>query len=191
MDMVIRKSPQQQLSMSTVALFLAGLLWIISLGLPVFKTPAGTIMGYWVFVTGWMGLAIFQFAWYANLMLLAGVLTMYTRPISSAIISGLGMLLATQAFWFDVIPASSSSTPILGQEVGFWCWYISLLLLGFGVFAGADNQTPAEEHIHTATPTPAMPATPEPAKVRAYSATESDDVCFFTGCKTSPAAKQA
>ncbi len=191
----MRRSRRKQLSLSTAALFLAGFLWIAAFGLPVFVTPYGNIMGYWVFVTGWMGLVIFQFAWYANLMMLMGVLTMYTRPIFSAIISGLGMLVATQAFWFDMIPGSHFSTPVQGQEIGFWCWYASILLLGFGVFYGADETTPQQEKIAKETiqsklaKTPPAVELPSTETIRAKHALDGDNVCFFTGCKTAANAK--
>ncbi|MGB0845910.1 MAG: hypothetical protein ACPGSM_04255 [Thiolinea sp.] len=140
----MRSISLSRLPVASPALFLGGLLWVAAFWFPVFETPERTIAGYWVFATGWMGFAMFQFAWYANLLMLMAVIMMYTAPLRATLLAAAGLLVATQAFWFDVLPGSASSTPITGQGLGFWFWYSSIFLLGLGVVFGSDDASPEE-----------------------------------------------
>lgn len=130
---------------SALVLFAGGLAWIAAFWFPVFYTSQGPVEGYWVFATGWMGFAIFQFAWYANLLLLLGIVMMYSSPLWGSALAGLGVLVATQAFWFSSIPTGEIDMPILQLGQGFWCWYGSMVLLGLGVFLGSE-QVAAEKN---------------------------------------------
>jgi len=124
---------------SALALFAGGLAWIAAFWLPAFYTSQGPVEGYWVFATGWMGFAIFQFAWYANLFMLLGIVLMYTSPLWGSALAGFAVLVATQAFWFNSIPTGEVEMPILQLGKGFWCWYSSIVLLGVGVFLGSEQ----------------------------------------------------
>ncbi len=128
-----------RLPIASPALFLGGLLWVAAFWLPVFETPERMIFGYWVFITGWMGVVVFQFAWYANLLMLMAVIMMYTAPVRATLLAAAGLLVATQAFWFNVLPGTVSSTEIVEQSLGFWFWYGSIFLLGLGVVFGSDE----------------------------------------------------
>lgn len=128
-----------RLPIAAPALFLGGLLWVAAFWLPVFETQERIITGYWVFATGWMGLVVFQFAWYANLFMLMAVIMMYTAPVRATLLAAAGLLVATQAFWLDVLPGTTSSTEIIDQGLGFWFWYSSIFLLGLGVVFGSDD----------------------------------------------------
>ena len=128
-----------RLPIASPALFLGGLLWVAAFWLPVFETPERIIAGYWVFAAGWLGVVVFQFAWYANLLMLMAVIMMYTAPVRATLLAAAGLLVATQAFWFDVLPGATSSTEILAQGLGFWFWYGSIFLLGLGVVFGTDE----------------------------------------------------
>lgn len=130
---------------SALALFIGGLAWIAAFWFPSFYTSQGPVEGYWVFATGWMGFAIFQFAWYANLLMLLGIILMYSSPLWGSALAGLAMLVATQAFWFNSIPTGEVDVPILQLGQGFWCWYGSMILLGLGVFFGSE-QTESEKN---------------------------------------------
>lgn len=125
--------------LSALALFAGGLAWIAAFWFPAFYTSQGAVEGYWVFATGWMGFAIFQFAWYANLLMLLGIGLMYTSPLWGATFAGVGVLVATQAFWFSSIPTGEVDMPILQVGQGFWFWYGSIILLGIGVFLGSEQ----------------------------------------------------
>ena len=143
---------------ATPALFLGGLLWVMSFWLPVFITAEGPIFGYWVFLTGWLGFVLFQFAWYANLLMLVAVIMMYSAPIRATLLAASGLLLATQAIWFELLPATVSAEKIIAQGVGFWCWYASMFLLGLGVIFGSDELTPEQRTVKVARATGASGA---------------------------------
>lgn len=134
--------------LSALALFAGGLAWIAAFWFPAFYTSQGAVEGYWVFATGWMGFAIFQFAWYANLLMLLGIGLMYSSPLWGATFAGIGVLVATQAFWFGSIPTGEVDMPILQVGQGFWFWYGSIILLGIGVFLGSE-QLEAEKNQST------------------------------------------
>ncbi len=131
--------PRNYLSVASIALFLGGLLWMAAFWLPVFKTAERDIAGYWVFVSGWMGFVVFQFAWYANLLLLIAVILMYTSPVRATVFAALGLLVATQAFWFDVLPETTQGITIIEKGPGFWLWYAGIFMMSVGVFFCLDT----------------------------------------------------
>ncbi len=127
------------LSFPELGLFFGGLLWVCALTQPVFYTTDGTVMGYWVFATGWMGFTLFQFAWYANILALLGVLLMYKHPNRAMLCVVVGVLLAGQAFWFDAIPTETRSTQIVSLGLGFWLWFSSMVLITLSVIFGSSD----------------------------------------------------
>ncbi|CAA6817073.1 MAG: Unknown protein [uncultured Thiotrichaceae bacterium] len=131
--------PRNYISVASIALFLGGLLWIAAFWFPVFKTAEREIAGYWVFVSGWMGFVVFQFAWYANLLLLIAVILMYTAPVRATVLAAVGLLVATQAFWFDVLPETTESVVITAKGLGFWFWYAGIFMMSVGVFFCLDS----------------------------------------------------
>lgn len=146
MDVVLRYLPLvQRLPLTAMALFLGGLLWVGSLWLPAFQTSQGEVLGYWLFITGWMGFAVFQFGWYANLVMLLGVLLMNHLPKRASLMALLGIVMATQAFWLHALPSDSVKMEITGLAPGFWLWYSSMLLLGVGIMLGAEETRKAQK----------------------------------------------
>ena len=150
-----------RLPIASPALFLGGLLWVAAFWLPVFETPERLITGYWVFATGWLGVVVFQFAWYANLLMLMAVIMMYTAPVRATLLAAAGLLVATQAFWFDVLPGTTSGTEIVNQGLGFWFWYGSIFLLGLGVVFGSDEFA-AEDNVKVKVVEPVAEARKDP-----------------------------
>lgn len=129
---------------SAIALFIGGLCWVASLWFPVFITDSGhQIIGYWVLLTGWMGVTLFNFAWLANLLIIIAALTMYRYPIRATIVAAIALLSATQAFFFGEIPGQLENSQIIDFGLGFWLWYSSILLVGSGVVLGADDEEPS------------------------------------------------
>jgi len=157
--------PHKHISVASITLFLGGLLWIAAFWLPVFETADREIAGYWVFVSGWMGFVVFQFAWYANLLLLIAVILMYSAPVRATIFAAIGLLLATQAFWFDVLPETTQSVEITAKGLGFWLWYAGIFFMSIGVFFCLDSdevtdviETPGADTEKEAAPMPAAQA---------------------------------
>lgn len=139
MDTLVRIIRPVWFSMPGISLFLGGLLWVISLSQVVFYTTNGVVMGYWVLVTGWLGFALFQFAWYANLLGLLGVLLMQQQPNRAIALAVVGVFLAGQAFWFEDIPGRHVSMHIVQLGAGFWLWYASMVLIALGVIFGSGG----------------------------------------------------
>lgn len=141
MESVLHFIKFDRIAWPAVALFLGGLLWVLSLTQVVFYTSEDNVMGIWVLLTGWMGFAMFQFAWYANLLALLGLLLMYRQPNRAMALAVAAVLLAGQAFWFDTIPNETSSVPVLDLGLGFWFWYASMVLITLGIiFDSGDRE---------------------------------------------------
>lgn len=168
---------RNHISVASIALFLGGLLWIAAFWFPVFETAEREIAGYWVFVSGWMGFVVFQFAWYANLLILIAVILMYSAPVRATIFAAVGLLIATQAFWFDALPETTQSVAITAKGLGFWFWYAGIFLMSVGVFFCLDSdevtdviETPeddtalAPEPVTVAVADPTDPVNPPPVQ---------------------------
>ncbi|OQX13479.1 MAG: hypothetical protein BWK73_11895 [Thiothrix lacustris] len=128
------------LSLPGLSLFLGGLLWVMSFTQVTFYTNHGVVMGYWVAATGWLGFGLFQFAWYANLLELLGVLLMSRYPNRAMVVVVVGVLLAGQAFWFTEIPGQDTTMRIVDLGAGFWMWYASIVLVTLGVIFGPTEE---------------------------------------------------
>lgn len=139
MDAVWRVIKPNHLSVPEICLFLGGLLWVLSLTQVTFYTTQGVVMGYWVLITGWMGFVLFQFAWYANLLVLLGVLLMQRYPNRAQALVVVAVLLAGQAFWFEAIPGQVVNMRVVSLGAGFWLWYVSMILMTMGVIFGSDE----------------------------------------------------
>lgn len=141
------QSPDSQINiplpelLAKAFLFLSGLFFIISLFLSTFFTSDGTVIGGWVFLLGWIGIVIFQFAWYANPLNLLSFLIFESQPRLSLLLSLLALVIATEAFLFYEIPTGLFSG--VNQEklfinefgLGFYCWYLSQILFLFSLIS--------------------------------------------------------
>ncbi|MGB3916210.1 hypothetical protein J9253_19245 [Thiothrix litoralis] len=133
------------LSAPALSLFFGGLLWVVSLTQVAFYTDQGAVMGYWVGATGWLGFAMFQFAWYANLLELLGVLLMARYPNRAMLLAVMGVIVAGHAFWFTDIPGHEIKMHIVGLGAGFWLWYASMVLITLGVIFGSGQPEQPDE----------------------------------------------
>ena len=85
---------------------------------------------------------VFQFAWYANLLELLGILLISRHPNWAMGLAVAGILLAGQAFWFEEIPRDTGTIHVVRLGLGFWLWYVGLLLITFSVIFGVhDDET--------------------------------------------------
>lgn len=139
-----------------IILFLGGLCWVSSLWFPAFYTDTNALMGYWVLISGWLGIITFQFGWFANLLIFLAVLWMYKYPIRATLVAAAAVLIATQSFWFMVMPGKDENINIIGQGLGFWLWYSSLIIICVGIIFGSDTEAPAKKvpdlTVHQPTP---------------------------------------
>lgn len=104
----------------------AAVLFCVSMVETTFVTSEQSIHGYWIFLTGWLGFIIFQFAWYATPLNFMALLLMRKRPWWALLCSGLALLAMSQAFLFNEIPmdTSGNTIPILSRGTGFYSWII-------------------------------------------------------------------
>lgn len=147
--------------LSAIILFLGGLCWVSSLWFPALYTDTSTLMGYWVLVAGWLGIVAFQFGWFANLLIFLSVLWMYKYPIRATLIAAAAVLVATQSFWFTVMPGKYENVNVIGQGTGFWLWYGSLILMCIGVIFGSDSAHDKEPTVLTPPANPVPSANPD------------------------------
>lgn len=113
-------------SISILLLISSAILFCVSMVEITYVTTEQSIRGYWIFITGWLGFIIFQFAWYANPLSLLALLLMRKRPWWALLCSGLALIAMAQAFLFNEIPTDTSGNTIsiLSRETGFYCWVI-------------------------------------------------------------------
>ena len=105
-------------------LLISAVLFCVSMVETTYVTTEQSIRGYWIFVTGWMGFIIFQFAWYANPLSFMALLLLRKHPWWALLSSGLALLAMSQAFLFNEIPmdTSGNTIAILSRGVGFYSW---------------------------------------------------------------------
>ncbi|MEE9310514.1 MAG: hypothetical protein V3U64_05785 [Cocleimonas sp.] len=115
-----------KLSLASKVLLLMGT-FFFSLSLPLTSlfTSGDDIQGAWILLIGWLGIIIFQFAWFANPLNLLALLLLTNRPKIAFLLSSIALILASQALIFSEIPTSFSESKIYIQELGlgFYCWY--------------------------------------------------------------------
>jgi len=127
--------------LSKIFLFLSALSFVISLFLSAFFTPDEDVIGIWVFILGWMGIVVFQFAWYANPLNILALLIFESRPRVSVLLSLLALVIASETFSFQEIPTglftglSSEKMFIKELGLGFYSWYLSQILFLFALLS--------------------------------------------------------
>ncbi len=127
--------------LSKIFLFLSLLSFVTSLFLLTFFTSDGDIIGGWVFVLGWMGIVVFQFAWYANPLNILALLIFESRPRISVLLSLLALVIASEAFTFKEIPTGlftgihPEKMFIKELGLGFYSWYLSQILFLFALMS--------------------------------------------------------
>lgn len=101
-----------------------------SLFFPTFFTSADHIHGFWVLITGWVGLIFFQCAWYANPLNLLALLLYKEKPKTAMLITLIAVVLASSSFLFKEIPIGINSEKVFIKEygLGFYLWYAAQIL---------------------------------------------------------------
>jgi len=110
-----------------ICLFLSSLLFIISLFLPTFFTSGNDIYGIWVLISGWIGLAFLQLAWYANPLSLLALLVSRKSPKNALLLSMFALILASGSFYFYEIPTGINYEKVYIKELGFgfYLWFMA------------------------------------------------------------------
>lgn len=123
----------------------SALLFLVACALPVLefrRNAAGVEVwsGFEVFLMGWLGALLGQFAWYANpfAVLAAGLLCFRLR-VPAAVLAGLAILvgLSTFTLFGATVPADEGGVGKLylqSLREGTWVWFGSLAVLLIGTF---------------------------------------------------------
>ena len=115
---------------ASILLLTAVSCFMLSLFLPVYYIHIEDISGYWVLFTGWLGLVFFQFAWYANPLILLAILQAKGCPKTSILLGLFALALASETFLFYEIPTGINQEKMYIKElgIGFFIWYLALIL---------------------------------------------------------------
>lgn len=122
---------------------------VISLFLPALFSSTGTINGFWVLATGWLGLLFSHFSWFANLLNASAILAMDKRPIYAYFLSIIAFVLATQTFWLNEIPSDIYQGKIYIKELGlgFYIWYLAQFIFLVSITIGMLRKQSEKESI--------------------------------------------
>ena len=124
-----------------MCMFIGFACFTLSIFLPVFFTSGEEIYGYWVLITGWIGVVFIQFAWYANPINLLALLLARDNPKTSLLLSCLALMLASGAFIFKEIPTGINYEKVFIKEfgLGFYVWYLAQIFFMLAFFSRLLN----------------------------------------------------
>jgi len=91
-----------------------------------------TVPGIVLLVTGWFGVSVRQYGWFANICALFAVLQLLKGQVKTArVASILALLIACDSFRMQGIlyPNVATYAPIQGWGVGIYLWCVSLFLI--------------------------------------------------------------
>lgn len=118
-----------------ICIFLGLGCFTLSLFLPVFFTSAEDILGFWVLISGWIGLIFIQFAWYANPLNLLAILLAHDNPRIALLFSCLALVIASGTFNFYEIPIGLNYEKVFIKEfgAGFYLWITAHIFVTFAL----------------------------------------------------------
>lgn len=119
-----------------IFMFMGLACFTLSLFMPVFFTSAEHIYGYWVLLTGWLGLIFIQFAWYANPLNLLALLIARENPRIALLLSIFALILASGTILFYEIPVGLNYEKVFIKEfgLGFYIWYLAHVFFLLALF---------------------------------------------------------
>ena len=108
----------------------------LSLFMPVVFTSGEDIYGFWVLITGWIGVIFIQVAWYANPVNFLALLLARENPRIAFLLSLLAFMLALGAFLLYEIPIGINYEKLFIKEfgLGFYLWITAHFLLMCALF---------------------------------------------------------
>lgn len=143
-------------------LLIAVALFCVAMVETIYVTSEQAIAGYWIFITGWLGFLIFQFAWYANPLTLMAVLLMRQHPWWALLSSGLALIAMSQAFLFHEIPmdTNGNTITIVARGIGFYCWIAMIACVFYAVIVTLIYQAFKRESEKASRPPNLTPKSP-------------------------------
>jgi hypothetical protein len=95
-------------------------------------TESASNLGYQVLLIGWLGILDGTVAWYANVFLVLGFTTLENQNKKSLMLSGIGLLLALSALFYDktwIDENYAKYADVYGWGLGFYLWLSCFFLL--------------------------------------------------------------
>jgi len=120
--------PLRPLMSASFLSWLALLIWLVSLALPVFidDKPQDTLYGGQILLRGWMGPLVGQFAWYANPLFVICFFRLQ-ESYSSTSLAIIASLISLNTLTFG--PSLGGSGHFYGYGWGYVLWFLSLALM--------------------------------------------------------------
>ena len=126
----------------TAFILIAG--WLLSIVLPVTyggnSDPIKLVRGWDVLLLGYMGLMVFLFSWYANILFaFICYLLLRRRPVPKGWGIALGIvtiLFSLESFAWESLSKVTPS-PIFGYFIGFWVWLAVMVASGASIILSA------------------------------------------------------
>jgi hypothetical protein len=106
-------------------------MWVASLILPV-ETDCGfsyANQGYLILASGWLGVLMFQFGWFANPFMLWVMGRLLFDKRSGIIPAIIGLVLALNALAWKTTPTDNGYNTICARHSGFYVWIACAALL--------------------------------------------------------------
>jgi len=116
--------------------------WVVSLLFVAVTTynPGRNLTGLDILLTGWQGIFGFNIAWFSNVTYLVSAWLFYTNknPIKLSVIS---IILALNTITLERVAGSGAGMgePIYGYGIGFFLWFMAILLLFSAVYIEYKN----------------------------------------------------
>lgn len=134
---------------------IVGLLWLGSILVPAVEPQNDSAYpGYMILMLGWLGVFIFQFGWFANLLippaLVLLLLERSSRLLPRLIGGGLLVFSLNALFWHEMYYDNGSS-PIEVYHPGYFMWFLANLIAALALFARVhfqeeDQDEPVRSH---------------------------------------------
>ena len=157
--------------LTILLLLIAAVFFVLSMADTAFVTTQQPIKGYWVLLTGWMGFVIFQFAWFANPLILLSLMLFRRKTKWALVASALALICLSQAFMFADIPVDTSgvSIEVVARGNGFYYWvgmvacvfYANIMMLVYRALSKELVKSPpqapssilvADQNLHSSMP---------------------------------------
>jgi hypothetical protein len=110
-------------------------LWGISVAVPVWETRSenygewGTVIGALPAIIGFLGVLVLCPAWFANLLLVPAIVTLFKRRRVGLWLSLAAFAIAASAYAMPALYGDNDKAVIVGRKIGFYLWLGSFLVI--------------------------------------------------------------
>jgi hypothetical protein len=117
------------------AIIMTGLLWGLSVALPVWETRSNqsgdwdVVRGFFPALLGWLGLLAKCPAWFANLLLIPLCIMLFKRRSGGFVLSLVALAIAASAYTLPAVYGDNDEAVIVRRLIGFYFWLGSFLTI--------------------------------------------------------------